>query len=89
MLPMNMLPVHGRAAIEQLMRAGPPTTLTWEPQAAVVSSSGDLGYTWGFFEVRSRSDAKKAQKGKYVTIWRRQKDGSWKFILDTGNPNPD
>jgi ketosteroid isomerase-like protein len=30
-------------------------------------------------------DSASTSKGTYVTIWRKQKDGKWKFVLDTGN----
>jgi hypothetical protein len=43
--------------------------------------------------VRTRSDNKhdciprrKAQRGTYLTIWRREHDGSWKAVFDTGIP---
>jgi ketosteroid isomerase-like protein len=58
-------------------------TLTWEPQAAEVAQSGDLGYTYGLYTVTTKDTT---LQGTYVSIWKKQKDGSWKFVLDTGNP---
>ncbi len=58
-------------------------TLTWEPQAAEVARSGDLGYTYGLYTVTTKDTS---FQGTYVSIWKKQKDGSWKFVLDTGNP---
>jgi ketosteroid isomerase-like protein len=53
-----------------------------------VARSGDLGYTWGFYESRWRSEDGREQvtRGKYTSVWRRQADGAWKAVLDMGNP---
>jgi ketosteroid isomerase-like protein len=63
--------------------------LTWSPVGADISSSGDLGYTYGTYEFRSTGkDGKIAvSQGKYTSIWKKQKDGSWKVVLDMGNSN--
>jgi hypothetical protein len=66
-------------------------TLTWEPSFVDVASSGDLGYTWGRYRLMLPVAGGKAppilRMGTYVTIWKRQADGSWKFVLDGGNPD--
>jgi ketosteroid isomerase-like protein len=61
--------------------------LTWTPVGADISASGDLGYTYGTFEFRSKDrDGKPVvDHGKYASIWKKQKDGSWKVVLDMGN----
>lgn len=66
-------------------------SLLWTPVGADISVSGDLGYTYGTFEFRSKDkDGKPAiQLGKYTSIWKRQKDGSWKVVLDMGNSSPE
>ena len=58
---------------------------------AEVSSSGDLGYTVGSFESYGldESGAEVRGQGLYVSIWRRQADGSWKVEMDLGNPTGD
>ncbi len=81
----------GFDAVKSGFKDMPPTaTLTWKPSQAEVSTGGDLGYTWGRYEYRDRTaDNKPAvEKGTYVTIWRRQADGSWKVVLDGGTPDP-
>lgn len=62
--------------------------LFWWPAFAAISRSGDFGFTTG---VVSR-DAERTPRGHYFTVWRRQPDGSWKWIYDGGvgpiaNPN--
>ena len=63
------------------------TTLTWEPVLADVSESADIGYTHGKYEfiITDSTGVKNRTYGYYVTIWKRQADGSWKFVFDTGN----
>jgi ketosteroid isomerase-like protein len=64
--------------------------LTWSPVGADISASGDLGYTYGTFEFRSKDKDGKTvvDHGKYTSIWKKQKDGSWKVVLDMGNASP-
>jgi ketosteroid isomerase-like protein len=60
-------------------RGGPP--LTWWPLWAGVARSGDLGFTTGPFAL----DGKRL--GFYFTVWRRQADGSWRWVFDGGPPS--
>ena len=64
--------------------------LTWKPVYADMAASGDLGYTYGTFEFRSRDKDGKptVEYGKYVSIWKKQKDASWKVVMDMGNSSP-
>jgi ketosteroid isomerase-like protein len=64
----------------------PARTLAWQPLLVEVSKSGDLGYSIGSYEAR-KTDASGTHvvgTGKYMTVWRRQKDGSWKVVFDSG-----
>jgi ketosteroid isomerase-like protein len=81
----NAYPLTGRHSLATLFEKGSDTsfTLTWEPIYEKLSESGDLGYTIGIFKRKTKS-SEEVSKGTYVTIWERQKDGSWKFVLDTG-----
>ena len=84
--------VTGRAGIRELMAprfADPKATLRWEPTFAAVSKSGDLGYTTGKSKGRTVEDGKLMEReGRYLSIWRKQKDGSWKVEIDHGNAGP-
>ena len=64
--------------------------LLWTPVGADISGSGDLGYTYGTYEFHSKDKDGKptAEYGKYTSIWKLQKDGSWKVVLDMGNASP-
>jgi ketosteroid isomerase-like protein len=52
-----------------------------------VSADGTLGYTWGRYDFTAKGKDGKvdASTGIYLTIWKRQPDGSWKFVFD-GSP---
>jgi ketosteroid isomerase-like protein len=64
--------------------------LTWTPVHADMAASGDLGYTYGTYEFRSKDKDGKptVEYGKYASIWKKQKDGSWKVVMDMGNSSP-
>ena len=61
--------------------------LEWDPTDAGVFSDGRHGFTTGRYSLLSVSSAAydTLQKGAYVTIWRRNEQGVWQVILDTGS----
>ncbi len=65
-------------------------SLIWTPVGANISASGDLGYTYGNYEFHAKDKDGKpvVQYGKYTSIWKLQKDGKWKVVLDMGNASP-
>ncbi|HUS00962.1 MAG TPA: DUF4440 domain-containing protein [Chitinophagaceae bacterium] len=76
-------PIVGANAIEYLTEQNDSSyTLTWVPSAAQVAASGDLGYSYGIYNLQLQDTT---LQGTYVSIWKKQKDGKWKFVLDTGN----
>jgi len=85
------MPLIGRVAIAKSANWSPKTyLLTWTPTDAVMGPSGDMGYTWGHFEGHSK-DANGnpvTTTGRYMTIWRRGADGTWKVVLDGGANEP-
>jgi ketosteroid isomerase-like protein len=66
------------------------TSLTWTPVKADMAASGDLGYTYGNYVFKSKDKDGKlvTYYGKYTSIWKKQKDGSWKVVVDMGNSSP-
>ena len=81
---------RGRRTIEGLMAplfAQGNVELTWEPEGGDVAASGDLGYTWGRYEVRGTDDRGTGwvRRGRYVTVWRHRQNGTWRVALDIGN----
>ncbi len=64
-------------------------SLSWEVEKAKVAQSGDLGYTWGKWRNKFKTDAgvDTVVYGAYTTVWEK-KNGSWKVVLDMGNQTP-
>ena len=82
---------RGAAAI--LQRIGPDQpgrSLTWSAYFTDVSDDGTLGYNYGRYEFRKpAADGKvNVNTGWFLTIWKRQPDGSWKYVMDNGAPDP-
>ncbi|HYJ83827.1 MAG TPA: DUF4440 domain-containing protein [Allosphingosinicella sp.] len=61
----------------------PPGKLVWWPVYAGIAVSRDLGFTTGPYLI---GEGEGARHGWYFTIWRRQPDGSWRWVLDHGPP---
>jgi ketosteroid isomerase-like protein len=59
----------------------------WQPNQAEVARSGELGYTSGTYEMRYRPSRGKLflDKGKYLMVWKKQPNGSWKVLIDMSN----
>ncbi len=58
--------------------------LLWKPDFIDVSKSGDLAYTYGSYTFTSKDTVGEISEstGIFHTVWKRQKDGSWKFVWD-------
>jgi ketosteroid isomerase-like protein len=78
----------GRAAAQKVWEAyfaTPEFSISWKTTHAEVN--GDLGFTAGTYEDSYRGeDGQTVQEtGKYLCVWKKQKDGSWKAIHDMWN----
>lgn len=82
----NALPIVGGEAIDFISQGGNDTSyvMTWEPNGGSIAQSGELGYTYGVYSLKPK-DKDTVFYGTYVSIWKRQPDGKWKFVLETGN----
>ena len=64
--------------------------LAWQPVFAQMAAAGDLGFTTGPWEFKSDiKDANPAGYGHFVTLWKRQSDGKWRFVVDLGISHPE
>jgi ketosteroid isomerase-like protein len=81
----NVLPVAGADAVDYLIATNDTGyTMTWQPKNAAVAESGDLGYTYGTYAfIPKNKDT--TLFGTYVSIWKKNAAGKWKFVLDSGN----
>lgn len=83
-------PVIGPQASKDRMSKRTDIVLSWTPRMAEVSSSRDLGYSWGIYAVDQITPGGKVRlgTGKYLNVWKKQPDGSWKVLVDIGNEDP-
>lgn len=93
LFPDRSEPVSGKHSISAFLTrasAGDKSVFSWIPARAEVANSGELGFTFGNYEVKGTgADGKpRTQRGKYVSIWKKQADGSWKVVVDIGNSSP-
>ncbi len=73
------------SAFDKSIFADPSRMLIWEPTDAVSYSDRRTGVTVGRSAwVRRNARADTLATGRYLTLWRKQSDGRWKIILDTG-----
>ena len=80
----NHPPIVGADAIDFLSQVNDSSyTLTWSPGGGEIATSANLGYTYGIYKLEMKDTV---LRGTYVSIWKKQKDGKWKFVLDSGNP---
>lgn len=59
-------------------------TVDWAPDFIDVSESGDLAYSYGKYhwQVKDSTGKVTEYRGVYMTVWKRQKDGNWKYVWD-------
>ena len=77
-------PILGRPVYEKIP-PGYPAVLTWRPVVAEVSAAGDLGWTSGPYEMLPAPGYKGPPGvGRYVSVWGKQSDGTWKVLIDGG-----
>ncbi len=81
-------PLIGVVALRRSFDAKPKdeSITSWTPLKADVS--GNMGYTFGSWERKSKPFGGTITYGNYVTIWKRQRDKTWRVVFDTGNTTP-
>jgi ketosteroid isomerase-like protein len=59
-------------------------TVSWTPDFIEVSGCGTLAYTYGKYVWKVIKDTRDTvvAKGVFHTVWKKQKDGSWKYVWD-------
>jgi ketosteroid isomerase-like protein len=80
----NLMPVVGnRAALKWL--TGQPPYSAIDSRFAESARSGELGYTWGSYAIGPAQ--KPTQKGFYIRIWQRERNGQWNVVMDVLQPS--
>ena len=79
------MPIVGADAIDYLIQINDHEyTINWQPQRAVVSSTADLGFTYGVYALHPHQEDT-TYYGTYVNVWKKQANGKWKLALDSSN----
>ena len=83
--PQGMPIATGAAAIRDAftkVSSMPGFSLAWTAVKAEVGATGDLGYTTGTYQMTMTGGS---EKGKYITVWKKQSGGMWKVAEDIFN----
>ena len=80
----NNMPLQGKSAIAAYFAKADTvnTSFTWQPIDAEIAQSCDLGFTYGMYKFLKDSIR---EEGTYVSVWKKDSIGNWKYILDAGN----
>ncbi len=78
--------IEGKDSVQAFYhsRIKPGTILEWAPDFVEVSTCGDLGYTYGKYTISVPDSIGQPVKstGIFHTVWKKQPDGSWRFVWD-------
>jgi uncharacterized protein (TIGR02246 family) len=83
--------LNGKAAIRAAMvpiLADPNFSLTFQSTRSMASKGADMVYSQGAYTMTMTNPKTKkvmTDKGKYLTVYAKQPDGSWKAVADTFN----
>jgi len=91
MMPQGAPMAVGKPAVRQAagkLFSAPGFVLRWEPIGAQVS--GRLGYTYGLYRTQrpGPDGALIDGYGKYLTVWKKDRNGAWVVAVDCGNSMP-
>jgi uncharacterized protein (TIGR02246 family) len=87
----NMPAIKGSDAIKSgigPMLKDPHMSLTFSPTLVVIAKGDDMAYTQGVYTMtytEPRTGSTLIEKGKYVTVYKKQDDGTWKAVEDIDN----
>ncbi|HET9058002.1 MAG TPA: nuclear transport factor 2 family protein [Chitinophagaceae bacterium] len=78
-------PLEGAGALDFLSQFDDSRVqISWEPINGDISSSEDIGYTYGIYTVINKKE-KDTTQGTYLMVWKKQKNGDWKLVMESGN----
>ena len=81
----NSLPIVSAEAVDYIISLKDTGyVIEWKPSKAVVAKSLELGYTYGVYKIEVPASGN-IIFGTYITIWKKQAEGNWKFILQSNN----
>ncbi len=84
-MPPHHAAIHGREAIHEYLKAPLKHGVrNLKYEVTFIKHSGDLAYDVGHYSMTlPGGDGKRQDRGKYLTVWRRQPGGEWLIAADT------
>lgn len=84
LLKPNRMPLVGKQSLIESYKGKSDSSLvlSWKPAKAIIAESGELGFTYGFWTFVAKNDT---SHGTYLSVWKKNSAGQWKYIADTGN----
>lgn len=78
--------IQGKTGIRNFYSADfyKTASVTWSPDFVDASADGTMGYTYGKYHWQSKDSTGKISeaRGIFHTVWKKQADGSWKYVWD-------
>ncbi len=82
-------PITGKAPAGEFLAGLKVTLAAWEAMDGGVAASGELGYTYGRYELKpAETSTARVEKGYYTRVWKRDSAGAWKIVADVASPLP-
>lgn len=78
-------PAIGKNAVGVLLKGRNCSITQWQAIDGGVATSGELGYTYGSYELKREAAA---EKGYYTRVWKRDARGAWRIVADVLSPLP-
>ncbi len=83
----NTYPILGKKAIDDYFANRKVAAVAWKGIDGGVAASGELGYSYGRYELEHQDDAgKRTEKGYFTHVWKRDGSGEWKLVADVTSP---
>lgn len=82
-LPPNGKAVKGHDDIASFLGSFPPVVIQFSELE--MAGSGDMAFVHGAYKLTPRDSTGISDEGKFIEIWQRQRDGSWKTTHDIFN----
>lgn len=79
------MPFTAPEAIREYL-ATQPQSGSWRTMHAEVSAAGDMGHTYGSYELKR--DGAVVERGHYMRVWKRSSQGEWRLAFDVTAPLP-
>ena len=69
------------------MHSSPGFKVSWQPTHVEAAGAGDMGYSIGTYEltINNPDGTPMTDRGKYLAVWEKQEDGSWKCLSEAFN----